>query len=161
MYCSNFPRSKKELILLKPIKKSNYLKSLEKQRYKGLQFIEKEKAGLLIDKILRKETIFRDYSIFSKHKNDNNINENFYTLENHKRKNKNLNNYYFNKNMNNGKNNKINNSSKKNKEINNISKETFITGNIDKKNFLSIIGDDIINTKLLFKDMKKFEKQKK
>ena len=155
MYFSNVTKKKNELIFLKPIKKSNYLKSLEKQRYKGLQFIEKEKAGLLIDKILRKETIYRDYSIFSKHRNNNNINEKFSTVENHKRKNKNLNNYYFNKNMNSGKKDKIKNSSENNKEINKMSKETFLTGNIDKKNFLSTIGDDIINSKYLVKDMKK------
>ena len=60
--------------------------------------------------------------------------------------------------MNNGKKNKINKSSENNKVINKKIKETFLTGNIDRKNFLSTIGDDIINSKDLLKDMKKFEK---
>ena len=158
MYFPNFPKRKNELINLKPIKKSNYLKNLEKQRYEGLKLIENEKAGILIDKILRRETIYRDYSIFNSH---GNINEKFSTVENHKRKNRNFNNYNFNKNNNSQKKYKIynNNNSKNNKVINKISKETFITRGMDRKNFLSAIGDDIINSNYLVKDKNKSEKK--
>ena len=74
-FLSTSPRKKEVLTSVKPIKRSNYLKNLEKQKYEGLKLIEEEKADILIEKILRRERIHRDYSIFSHHNNDNKINE--------------------------------------------------------------------------------------
>ena len=141
----NIPRNKKELILVKPIKRSNYLKNLEKQRFETLKLIEKEKANLLIEKILKTGSVCRDYSIFSNHKCDNKINEvnniikdnNTITINSY---------YYRNKNP---KKKKINNSTdfhKNNRVLNKMSPETFIKRNLNRDNFLSIIGDDIINS---------------
>ena len=153
-FLSTSPRKKEVLISVKPIKRSNYLKNLEKQKYEGLKLIEEEKADILIEKILRRERIHRDYSIFSHRKNDNKINEE----EKMGKKNvliKNYNNY--NKNIIQNK-NKINNSSdfhRNNKELKKISKETFITRNFGRKNILSIIGDDIINSNYLVNNDRK------
>ena len=160
MYYSNVPRIRKELILVKPIRKSNYLKNLEMQRYKGLKLIEEEKANILIDKILRKGNIYRDYSVFSKNRNENtfktinNINKDNYII--------NCNNYVF-KNKD-SKKKKINYSTDvqiNNKLLNKMSKENLIRRNLDRENFLYIIGDDIINSKYLpnetHKRKKKFE----
>ena len=153
-FLSTSPRKKEVLISVNPIKRSNYLKNLEKQKYEGLKLIEEEKADILIEKILRRERIHRDYSIFSHRKNDNKINEE----EKMGKKSvliKNYNNY--NKNIIQNK-NKINNSSdfhRNNKELKKISKETFITRNFGRKNILSIIGDDIINSNYLVNNDRK------
>ena len=153
-FLSTSPRKKEVLTSVKPIKRSNYLKNLEKQKYEGLKLIEEEKADILIEKILRRERIHRDYSIFSHHNNDNKINEE----EKLRKENviiKNYNNY--NKNIIQKK-NKINNSSdfhRNNKELKKISKETFITRNFGRKNILSIIGDDIINSNYLVNNDRK------
>ena len=153
-FLSTSPRKKEVLTSVKPIKRSNYLKNLEKQKYEGLKLIEEEKADILIEKILRRERIHRDYSIFSHHNNDNKINEE----EKLRKENviiKNYNNY--NKNIIQKK-NKINNSSdfhRNNKELKKISKETFITRNFGRKNILSIIGDDIINSNYLLNNERK------
>ena len=68
MFFDPFKKKKKEkeLILVKPIKKSKYLKNLEKQKYEGLKLIEVEKAELLIDRILKRERFVRDYTIIIK-----------------------------------------------------------------------------------------------
>ena len=121
---------------------------MEKQKYEGLRLIEEEKADILIKKILKRGRIYRDYSIFSHHKNDNIIKEE----ENLGKENDIIKNYnYYNKNII-QKRNKRNNSSdfnKNNKELKTMSKETFITRNYGRKNILSIIGDDIINPNYL------------
>ena len=148
MYYSNIPKTRKELILVKPIRKSNYLKNFEMQRYKRLKLIEEEKANILINKILRKGNIYRDYTIFSKNRNENTIK----TINNIKKDNCiiNYNNYVFkNKDI---KKKKINYSTDvqiNNKLLNKMSKETLIRRNLDRENFLYIIGDDIINSKYL------------
>ena len=157
MYNLNLPRTKKELILIRPIKRSNYLKNLEKQRCEGLKYIEEEKANILIDKILKKGTIFRDYSIFSKNTNNNNIK----SINNIKKDNyiTNYNSYNFKNKM--QKKKIIHYSTdihKNNNVLNTMSKETFITRNLGRKNFLSIIGDDIINSNYLSNDSRKRKK---
>ena len=153
----SFEKRKNELILVKPIRKSNFLKNLEKQRYEGLRRVEKGKAEILVDKILKKDQIYRDYSIFT-HKN-NDMNEEKLIIENNKgENNENIKNnktpkkynvyntpkYYH-------KNNIISN--KKSKE----SKDMFITGSNGYKNILSIIGDDIIKSN----DYRKYGKNRK
>ena len=149
----SFEKSKNELKLVKPIKKSNYLKNLEKKRYEGLRRIEEGKADILVDKILKTGQIYRDYSIFN-HKNkvkDNNINEKNFTVENKKGdntknlkkyKNCNLSNNYHRKNI-------ISNKNKKD------TKDMFITGNNGYKNILTLIGDDIIKSNYLFTENRK------
>ena len=118
------------------------------QRYKRLKLIEEEKANILINKILRKGNIYRDYTIFSKNRNENTIK----TINNIKKDNCiiNYNNYVFkNKDI---KKKKINYSTDvqiNNKLLNKMSKETLIRRNLDRENFLYIIGDDIINSKYL------------
>ena len=138
----NRPRNKKELILVKPIKRSNYLKNLENQRFETLKLIEEEKANLLIEKILKTGAVCRDYSIFSNYKCDNKIN----VMSNIIKDNNTItiNSYYRNKNP---KKKKINNSTdfhKNNRVLNKMSPETFIKRSLHRDNFLSIIGDDII-----------------
>ena len=147
MYYSLKPRNKKELFLIKPIRRSNYLKNLEKQTFAGLECIEEEKANILIDKILGKGTIFRDYSVFSNHLNDskryikniNSINKDNY-ITNYKSC-KLRNKLHKKKNINNSK-----DFHKIKKMLNKMSKETFIKRNLERENFLSIIGKDIINS---------------
>ena len=149
----SFEKSKNELKLVKPIRKSNYLKNLEKKRYEGLRRIEEGKADILVDKILKTGQIYRDYSIFN-HKNkvkDYNINEKNFTVENNKGDNNkklkkyndyNIPNNYHRKNI-------MSNKNKKN------TKDMFITGNNGYKNILTLIGDDIIKSNYLFTENRK------
>ena len=146
MNLSSSQKRKNELISIKPLKKSIYLENLEKQRYEGLKSIEKQKAGILIDKILIKEKFKRDYTIFSNHKFHEK--EKFSTIENRTIKNNKI--LSLNKTNKNNKNSIIK-YHQNNKSLNKMTKETFITRNLDRNNFLSIIGDDIINSKYLLK----------
>ena len=150
-FLTTSPRKKEELISVKPIKRSNYLKNLEKQKYEGLKLIEEEKADILIEKILRRERIYRDYSIFFRHKKDSKIKEE----EKIGKGNNIIKNYnIYNKNII-QKRNKTSDFNKNNKELKTMSKETFITRNFGRKNILSIIGDDIINPNYLVNDERK------
>ena len=161
MLFSNYPKRKDELFMVKPIKRSNYFKNLEKERYERLKVIEEEKVNILIEKILRTGRVNRDYSIFNRRLNDNNINKDKISKkENIFEKNFNANNNISNFHYKNKKEKKsgINISSNfhnNNKIMNKMSKETFITRNLDRENFLSIIGDDIINANYVFKDRRK------
>ena len=153
-FLSTSRKIKKELISIKPIKRSHYLKNLEKKKYEGLKHIEEEKADILVEKILRRQKIYRDYSIFSCHKNDKKIKEEE-KLEKENNIIKNYNNYNKNRIQ---KKNKIYNSldlNRNNKELKSMSKETFITRNFGRKNILSIIGDDIINSNYLVNNERK------
>jgi len=162
MFFDPFKKRKNDLILIKPIKKSNYLKNLEKQRYEGLKLIEEEKADILVDKILRRDRINRDYSVFSRY-NFLDFGKNNVLIENNERKGGNIKNYS--KNNKNQNINKINSSSNFSKNnhitLNNMSKETFITRSIDKNKFLSTIGNDIVNTKNKTENNNKFRYKKK
>ena len=162
MFYDPFKKRKNDLILIKPIKKSNYLKNLEKQRYEGLKLIEEEKADILVDKILRRDRINRDYSVFSRY-NFLDFGKNNILIENNERKGGNIKNYS--KNNKNQNINKINSSSNFSKNnhitLNNMSKETFITRSIDKNKFLSTIGNDIVNTKSKPENNNKFRYKKK
>lgn len=164
MYYSSQKR-KKDLILVKPIQKSNYLKNLEKQRYEGLKLIEEEKAEILIEKILRRGKIYRDYSIFSKHK-PKNLEEKFLTTENNSNRIKNNNINILHKNSKSQNKYKIYNTPNFHNRNNNLiltkmAKETFITRNLENRNFLSIIGDDIMKSNNLINDKKKYGNKKK
>ena len=162
MFFDPFKKSKKDLILVKPIKKSNYLKNLEKQRYEGLKKIEEEKADILVDKILRRDKINRDYSVFSRY-NFFDFDKKNILIENNDKKSDNI--KYYSRNNKNQKVNKINSSSNFSKKnhitLNNMSKETFITRSIDKNKFLSNIGNDIVNAKNISENNKKFRNKKK
>ena len=161
MFFDPSKKRKNDLILIKPIKKSNYLKNLEKQRYEGLKIIEEEKAGILVDKILRRDKMNRDYSVFSRY-NFFDFGKKNILIENNDKKSGSI--KYYSKNNKNQKVNKINSSSNfKNNYItlNNGSKETFITRSIDKNKFLSTIGNDIVNTKNLSENNNKFRYKKK
>ena len=161
MFFDPFKKRKNDLILIKPIKKSNYLKNLEKQRYEGLKLIEEEKADILVDKILRRDKMNRDYSVFSRY-NFFDFGKKNILIENNDKKSGSI--KYYSKNNKNQKVNKINSSSNfKNNYItlNNGSKETFITRSIDKNKFLSTIGNDIVNTKKISENNNKFRYKKK
>ena len=162
MFYDPFKKRKNDLILIKPIKKSNYLKNLEKQRYEGLKLIEEEKADILVDKILRRDKINRDYSVFSRY-NFLDFGKKNILIENNE---KNIGNIkYYSKDNKKQKVNKINSSSNFSKNnhltLNNMSKETFITRSIDKNKFLSTIGNDIVNTKNISENNKKLRYKKK
>ena len=162
MFFDPFKKKKNDLILVKPIKKSNYLKNLEKQRYEGLKLIEEEKADILVDKILRRDKINRDYSVFSRY-NFLDFGKKNILIENNEKKIGNI--KYYSKDNKKQKVNKINSSSNFSKNnhitLNNMSKETFITRNIDKNKFLSTIGNDIVNTKNISENNKKLRYKKK
>ena len=162
MFFDPLKKKKNDLILIKPIKKSNYLKNLEKQRYEGLKLIEEEKADILVDKILRRDRINRDYSVFSRY-NFLDFGKKNILIDNNEKKIGNI--KYYSKNNKNQKINKINSSSNFSKNnninLNNMSKETFITRSIDKNRFLSNIGNDIVNTKNISENNKKLRYKKK
>ena len=162
MFFYSLKKKKNDLILIKPIKKSNYLKNLEKQRYEGLKLIEEEKADILVDKILRRDRINRDYSVFSRY-NFLDFGKKNILIDNNEKKIGNI--KYYSKNNKNQKINKINSSSNFSKNnninLNNMSKETFITRSIDKNRFLSNIGNDIVNTKNISENNKKLRYKKK
>ena len=162
MFFDPLKKKKNDLILIKPIKKSNYLKNLEKQRYEGLKLIEEEKADILVDKILRRDRINRDYSVFSRY-NFLDFGKKNILIDNNEKKIGNI--KYYSKNNKNQKTNKINSSSNFSKNnninLNNMSKETFITRSIDKNRFLSNIGNDIVNTKNISENNKKLRYKKK
>ena len=162
MFFDPLKKKKNDLILIKPIKKSNYLKNLEKQRYEGLKLIEEEKADILVDKILRRDRINRDYSVFSRY-NFLDFGKKNILIDNNGKKIGNI--KYYSKNNKNQKINKINSSSNFSKNnninLNNMSKETFITRSIDKNRFLSNIGNDIVNTKNISENNKKLRYKKK
>ena len=162
MFFDPLKKKKNDLILIKPVKKSNYLKNLEKQRYEGLKLIEEEKADILVDKILRRDRINRDYSVFSRY-NFLDFGKKNILIDNNEKKIGNI--KYYSKNNKNQKINKINSSSNFSKNnninLNNMSKETFITRSIDKNRFLSNIGNDIVNTKNISENNKKLRYKKK
>ena len=162
MFFDPLKKKKNDLILIKPIKKSNYLKNLEKQRYEGLKLIEEEKADILVDKILRRDRINRDYSVFSRY-NFLDFGKKNILIDNNGKKIGNI--KYYSKNNKNQKINKINSSSNFSKNnninLNNMSKETFITRSIDKNRFLSNIGNDIVNTKNISENNTKLRYKKK
>ena len=108
MFFDPSKKRKNDLILIKPIKKSNYLKNLEKQRYEGLKLIEEEKADILVDKILRRDRINRDYSVFSRY-NFLDFGKKNILIDNNGKKIGNI--KYYSKNNKNQKINKINSSS--------------------------------------------------
>ena len=147
MFFDPFKKKKKEkeLILVKPIKKSKYLKNLEKQKYEGLKLIEVEKAELLIDRILKRERFVRDYTIFSHYNHNNKNNEN---SDNNERRTKDPNINGLHKNNKSQLNHrlKINKSIFQKDNIPKIPKETFITRSVEKKKILPFIGNEIINS---------------